>query len=159
MDKEEKLTGNVVFLYPDLKTAILATYDGGKMISGDYARLKTASITETEDIVPELIFTLEEEDQGTHVRSDLSRSDPALYFFWYKNKTKMSHRPQSHAGWIAKGLNVLEFRARRVEGIAVRSLHLLAYQPDPSPAGLVRDKDSPCGGVSYPPGGGGTLCY
>jgi hypothetical protein len=62
VDKDEKLTGHVVFLYPNLTTAILATYREGKMIRGTYARLTAVTLPpppaalEDELIIPRLSF-------------------------------------------------------------------------------------------------------
>ena len=54
VDAKNKLTGEVVFLYPCLSLAIVGPYENGKLISGHYRTLASAS---HQDYFIKLTFT------------------------------------------------------------------------------------------------------
>ena len=45
LDGEGEMTGDLAFLYPDLKTAIVGQFFRGKLVSGYHCRVVTASLS------------------------------------------------------------------------------------------------------------------
>jgi len=62
MDEQDRLTGNVVFLYPTLTKAIIGDYKNGQLVQGSYATLTNAFMSDQVGF-PELVFDEERRDQ------------------------------------------------------------------------------------------------
>jgi hypothetical protein len=105
VDAKEKLTRNVVFLYPNLSTAILATYQDGRMAGGTYARLQTASIPPpgtTSDMLPQLSFRPDSPGAGRPMRDDdegTLRFDPSTFM-------RISRTPLDRDGYESQTVRV-----------------------------------------------------